>query len=329
MAKAVNATVAPRSGRTLITGANGYLGQAVCARVHSLGLPVLAGVRQAGTHPSGIGSLAVGDIDETTDWSLALAGCDAVMHLAARVHVMAERANDPLLEFRRVNVHGTLQLARQAAAAGVRRFIFVSSVKVNGEATVEGKPFTANDAPAPQDPYGISKAEAEAGLRQIAQDTGMEVVIVRPPLVYGPGVKANFASLLRVVRRGMPLPLGWVTNNRRSLVALDNLVDLLITCIHHPAAANQTFLVSDGEDLSTTALLRRMGQAMGQPTRLLPVPPACLMLGAKLLGKTPVAQRLLGNLQVDITHTRETLGWTPPISVDEGLRRAAAGMVQR
>jgi nucleoside-diphosphate-sugar epimerase len=271
----------------------------------------------------------LGSLDASLQWPAELRDRQVVMHLAARVHVMNESATNPLQAFREINTLGTLQLARQAAQAGVRRFIFVSSVKVNGEATVEGKPFTANDAPAPQDPYGISKAEAEVGLRQIAQETGMEVVIVRPPLVYGPGVKANFASLLRVVRRGIPLPLGWVTNNRRSLVALDNLVDLLITCVHHPAAANQTFLVSDGEDLSTTALLRRMGQAMGQPTRLLPVPPACLMLGAKLLGKTPVAQRLLGNLQVDITHTRETLGWTPPISVDEGLRRAAAGMVQR
>ncbi len=241
---------------------------------------------------------------------------------------MDDTSADPLAAFRQTNTAGTLHLARQAAAAGVRRFVFVSSVKVNGEGTAEGSPFTAADAPAPQDPYGISKMEAEQGLRQIAVDTGMEVVIVRPPLVYGPGVKANFATLMRWLQRGIPLPLGAVTDNRRSLVALDNLVDLLITCIHHPAAANQTFLVSDGEDLSTTALLRRMGQALGKPALLLPVPPALLALGAKVLGKGDVAQRLLGSLQVDITHTRETLGWTPPIGVDEGLRRAAAGMTK-
>lgn len=249
-----------------------------------------------------------------------------MMHLAARVHVMAERAGNPLVEFRRVNVDGTLNLGRQAAAAGVRRFIFVSSVKVNGEGTSANRPFTNADAPAPQDPYGISKMEAEQGLRDIAAQTGMEVVIVRPPLVYGPGVKANFAAMMRAVQRGLPLPLASVTHNRRSFVALDNLVDLLITCIDHPAAANQTFLVSDGEDLSTADLLRRLGQAMNKPARLFPVPPSMLQLGANMLGKGDVAQRLLSNLQVDISHTRNTLNWTPPISVDEGLRRAVAGL---
>ena len=248
------------------------------------------------------------------------------MHLAARVHVMAERASNPLVEFRRVNVDGTLNLGRQAAAAGVRRFVFVSSVKVNGESTAADHAFNAADIPAPQDPYAISKMEAEQGLRRIAAETGMEVVIVRPPLVYGPGVKANFAALMRAVQRGVPLPLASVTHNRRSFVALDNLVDLLITCIDHPAAANQTFLVSDGEDLSTTDLLRRLGQAMNKPARLIPVQPSLLQLGANLLGKGDMAQRLLGNLQVDISHTRQTLGWTPPVSVDEGLRRAVAGL---
>ena len=242
---------------------------------------------------------------------------------------MNERASDPLREFRRTNVDGTLHLARQAARSGVRRFVFVSSIKVNGEATSADHPFTAADSPAAQDAYGISKMEAERGLRAIAAETGMEVVIVRPPLVYGPGVKANFASLMHAVRRGIPLPLGSVTHNRRSLVALDNLVDLLITCMDHSAAANQTFLVSDGEDLSTTALIRRMGQALGKPARLLPVPPALLQLGAAIVGQRNVVQRLLGNLQVDIAYTRNTLGWAPPISVDEGLRRATAGMVQR
>lgn len=274
-------------------------------------------------------TVAVGDIHEATDWSAALNGCSTVVHLAARVHVMNERASDPLREFRRTNVDGTLHLARQAARSGVRRFVFVSSIKVNGEATSAGRPFTSADAPAAEDAYGISKMEAEQGLSTIARDTGMEVVIVRPPLVYGPGVKANFASLMRAVQRGIPLPLGSVSNNRRSLVALDNLVDLLITCIDHPAAASQTFLVSDGEDLSTTALIRRIGQALGKPARLLSVPPALLELGAAVVGKRDMAQRLLGNLQVDINHTRTTLGWTPPITVDEGLRRATASMVSR
>jgi len=215
---------------------------------------------------------------------------------------------------------------RQAAASGVRRFVFVSSVKVNGESTSPEQPFRQDDPAAPVDPYGISKREAEDGLREIAAATGMEVVIVRPPLVYGPGVKANFAALMNAVKRGLPLPLGSVTENRRSLVALDNLVDLLITCIDHPAAANQTFLVSDDEDLSTADLLWRLGKAMGRPARLFPMPPALLRTGAALLGKSDMAERLLGNLQVDITHTKQTLGWTPPITVDEGLRRAAAGV---
>jgi nucleoside-diphosphate-sugar epimerase len=278
-------------------------------------------------------TVTVGDLSAQTDWSSALVGVDAVVHTAARVHVMQDAATDPLAEYRRVNVQGTLHLARQAAAAGVKRFVFLSSVKVNGEATSaplprgareqERGPFSADDVPAPQDPYGISKMEAEQGLREIAAQTGMAVVIIRPPLVYGPGVKANFAAMMRWLARGVPLPLGAVTHNRRSLVALDNLVDLIVTCITHPAAANQTFLVSDGEDLSTTDLLRRMGQALGQPARLLPVPPALLKLGAALLGKPELAQRLCGSLQVDIAKTRALLGWAPPISVNMGLKKAA------
>jgi UDP-glucose 4-epimerase len=244
------------------------------------------------------------------------------MHCAARVHVMAESVADPLAEFRRVNVQGTLNLARQAAAAGVRRFVFVSSIKVNGEATQLGRPFMADDAPAPLDAYGVSKMEAEQGLLETARQTGMEVVIIRPPLVYGPGVKANFAAMMRWLRCGVPLPLGAI-HNQRSLVALDNLVDLIVTCLTHPAAANQTFLVSDGEDVSTTELLRRMGQALGRPARLIPVPVSWLKLAATLVGKPDVAQRLCGSLQVDIEKTRRLLVWTPPISLDEGLRRAA------
>ena len=236
---------------------------------------------------------------------------------------MQETIADPLTEFRRVNVQGTLNLARQAAAGGARRFVFVSSIKVNGEATRPGERFTAEDAVAPLDAYGISKMEAEQGLRQIGQQTGMEVVIIRPPLVYGPGVKANFASLMRAVQRGWPLPLGAV-HNQRSSVALDNLVDFIITCITHPQAANQTFLVSDGQDLFTTELVRGMVQAAGVPARLLPVPVWALQAGASLLGKGDAAQRLCGNLQVDISKARSFLGWVPPVSVEEGLRRAMA-----
>ena len=308
--------------KVLITGINGWVASALARHCRARGMQVRGSARSQ-TGPDVIG---VGDINADTEWAAALDGCEVVFHLAARVHVMRETAADPLAAFREVNTAGTLRLARQAAAAGVRRFVFVSSVKVNGEQTAPGNPFRRDDAPNPQDPYGISKREAEDGLRTIAAQTGMEVVIVRPPLVYGLGVKANFATLMHAVRRGLPLPLASVTHNRRSLVALDNLVDLLITCIDHPAAANQTFLVSDGEDLSTAHLLHRLGDAMGRPARLLPCPPALLQFGAALLGKRDVAQRLLGNLQVDITHTRETLGWTPPISVDEGLRRAVAGL---
>ena len=238
---------------------------------------------------------------------------------------MNDDETDPLESYRAVNVEGSLNLARQAAAAGVRRFVLLSSIKVSGECTEQGRPFTADDAPASEDPYGISKREAEQLLRQIAADTGMEVVIIRPPLVYGPGVKANFQSMMRWLVRGVPLPLAAVTDNRRSLVALDNLVDLIVTCLNHPAAANQTFLVSDGEDLSTAELLKRMGSALGCPARLFYLPPALLKLGATVLNKPDIYQRLCGSLQLDIAKTRQLLGWTPPVSVEEGLRRATEG----
>jgi nucleoside-diphosphate-sugar epimerase len=234
---------------------------------------------------------------------------------------MQETEIDPLTAFRAVNVEGTLNLARQAAAAGVNRFVFISSVKVNGESTQPGRAFTDTDSPNPQYAYGQSKHEAEQGLRQLSIDTGMEVVIIRPPLVYGPDVKANFAALIRAVKRGWPLPLGAV-HNQRSLVALDNLVDFIVTCITHPQAANQTFLVSDGQDLSTNELVRGMAQAAGVPARLLPVPLWALQAGAALLGKADEVQRLCGNLQVDISKARSLLGWMPPVHWEEGLRRA-------
>jgi nucleoside-diphosphate-sugar epimerase len=265
----------------------------------------------------------VGDIDVGTKWAQAVDGIDTVVHCAARVHVMRDLSGDPLAAFRCVNVDGTLNLARQAALAGVRRFVFISSVKVNGEGTPPGGAFSESDLPGPQDAYGQSKFEAEHGLRQLAVSTGMEVVIIRPPLVYGPGVKANFAALMRAVERGLPLPLGAV-HNQRSLVALDNLVDLIVTCITSPQAANETFLVSDGHDLSTTDLVRRMAQAAGVASHLLPVPVWVLQASAALLGKREAVQRLCGNLRVDIGKARRLLGWTPPLNVDEGLRRAFA-----
>jgi UDP-glucose 4-epimerase len=308
----------------LVTGATGFVGKAVVQRLlaeDESRYVAVAARRDVQQWPARVLSRVTGDLEPSTDWTVALDGVSAVIHCAARVHVMADTAADPLEEFRHVNVQGTLNLARQAAVAGVRRFVFVSSIKVNGEETQLGRPFTADDAPAPLDAYGVSKMEAEQGLREIARQTGMEVVIIRPPLVYGPGVKANFAVMMRWLKRGIPLPLGAI-HNQRSLVALDNLVDLLVTCLTHPAAANQTFLVSDGDDVSTTELLRRMGQALGCPARLMPVQVSLLKLAAAMVCKRDVAQRLCGSLQVDIEKTRRVLGWTPPISLDEGLKKA-------
>jgi len=247
---------------------------------------------------------------------------DVVVHAAARVHIMRDTATDPLTQFRRVNVAGTLKLAREAAAAGVTRLVFLSSVKVNGERTVPGHPFMADDAAAPCDPYGTSKLEAEHGLREVAAATGLEVVIIRPVLVYGPGVAGNFLQMMRWLARGVPLPLGGIAN-RRSLLALDNLADLVTTVATHPAAPDSTFLVSDGEDISTSDLLARLARAMHTRARLIPVPAALVRAAALALGKRGVAERLLGSLQVDSVRTREALGWVPPVTLDEGLRRTA------
>jgi nucleoside-diphosphate-sugar epimerase len=319
----------------LLTGAAGFVGRALVSRLLDDGRYVpRAASRSPVPWQESVVPVRIGDLSAETDWRQALEGTAtgarvmAVVHLAARVHVMNEQTEQPIAAYRRTNVEGTLNLARQAAAAGVRRFVFVSSVKVNGEQTAPGTSFTADDAPAPQDAYGLSKYEAEQGLWQIAAQTDMAITILRPPLVYGPGVKANFAAMMHWLARGLPLPLGAVTGNRRSLVALDNLVDLLATCIDHPAAANETFLAGDEEDLSTADLLRRIGRALGRPARLLPVPPAILQSGARLLGRADIAQRLFGSLQVDIGKTRRVLGWAPPLSVDEGLRRAAADLVK-
>jgi nucleoside-diphosphate-sugar epimerase len=313
--------------KVLLTGASGFVGNAILAMAKQRDLfvtPVFRSLEAAKTCGYTLGnSVIISSLLAETNWKEALLGIDVVIHCAARTQVLNETEVDTLLAFRLVNVEGALNLARQAAQAGVRRFVFVSSIKVNGEMTQGSFPFACDDAPAPEDAYALSKAEAEAGLWRLVQETGMEVVIIRPPLVYGRGAKGNFPILLAWVRRGLPLPLGAVTQNRRSLVGLDNLVDLILTCVQHPKAANQTFLVSDGEDLSTTELLQRMGKAVNRPARLLPVPVSLLAFTARLLGKTAVTQRLLGSLQVDISKTIELLDWNPPVSVEEGLRRAA------
>ena len=310
----------------LITGANGFVGHAVTLKLRQH-QSVRAALRQRDFPLPHDVDIVEGSLSTNWDWSKALADVSAIIHCAARVHVMSESVKDPLTEFRRVNVEGTLNLARQAAQAGVRRFVFVSSIKVNGEATEAGCAFTADDVPAPLDPYGVSKLEAELGLRELSAHTGMEVVIVRPPLIYGPGVKANFALMMRWVARGVPLPLGSIYN-ARSMVAIDNLVDLLITCLKAPAAADQTFLVSDGQDVSTTELLRRTAKAMGKTALLLPVPVSWLELGAALLNKQALAQRLCGSLQVDIEKNRRLLGWWPPLTLDQGLKKAVEGIIQ-
>lgn len=307
--------------RVLLTGASGFVGGALLPALGSRGMAVRPVFRSAAQAAATADAVMVPGLDADTDWAAALQGIDVVIHAAARAHIMRDEALDPLMEYRLVNVQGTLNLARQAARAGVRRLVFISSVKVNGESSLPGKAFAADDPPAPEDAYGTSKAEAEAELWRAARATGMELTIIRPVLVYGPGVKGNFLSMLRWVQRGVPLPLGAVTGNRRSLVALDNLVDLICTCIEHPGAANQVFLASDGEDLSTADLLMRIGTALGRPARLLPVPVALLRLGARMLGRQAVAQRLLGSLQVDITKNQDLLGWRPPLSVEQGLAR--------
>jgi nucleoside-diphosphate-sugar epimerase len=314
--------------KILVTGAHGFLGSALVARLASQGVEVRACVRRQGiSFPGGVGISRIEDIDADTDWGQALKAIGVVVHAAARVHVMDDKARDPLMEFRRVNVDGTLSLARQAAAAGVRRFVFVSSVKVNGETTAAGAPFLPDGTDLPTDPYGISKMEAELGLRAIALQTGMEVVVVRPPLVYGPGVKANFAALIHAVQRGWPLPFG-ALHNRRSLVALDNLLDLIVVCLMHPQAANQTFLVSDGHDLSVNELVRGLACALGVPARLVSIPVWIMKSVGAGVGKTAAVQRLTGNLQVDISKTKELLNWIPRVSVDEGLRRTVADLVK-
>jgi len=268
------------------------------------------------------------ELNNKTDFSGALTNINIVIHCAARAHVMNDCSLYPLAEFREVNIYGALNLAQQAADAGVNRFIFISSIKVNGESTKSGCPFKPDDNFIPTDPYGLSKYEAEVGLRKIAIETGMEVVIIRPPLVYGPGVKANFASMMKWMNKGLPLPLGGIKGNKRSLVSVDNLVDLIITCIEHPKAANQTFLVSDDADVSTSQLLSNMAKALNVPNRLLPIPSSWFILAAKLIGKPAISERLCGSLQVDVSKTKELLNWYPRYSSAECMKKTADAFLE-
>lgn len=307
--------------KILVTGSTGFVGQALCQAARARGVAVRAAVRKAGSGRDMQDACVVGEINAHTDWSAALQGVDVVIHLAARVHVMKDVSSDPLAEFRKVNLHGTENLARQAARAGVKRMVYVSSIKVNGEGT-SGAAFSELDIPNPQDPYGVSKWEAEQALQRVAHETGLEVVIVRPPLVYGAGVKGNFAEMLKVLEKGIPLPLASV-KNQRSLVYVGNLVDALILCSTHPAAAGKAYLVSDGEDISIPDLLRQLGDAMGHPARLLPCHPVLLKLAGRLLGKSDQVERLLGSLQVDSSKIRRELDWSPPYTLQEGLQATA------
>ncbi|HEY6125947.1 MAG TPA: NAD-dependent epimerase/dehydratase family protein [Steroidobacteraceae bacterium] len=306
-----------------ITGANGFVGSALGGRLVRDGRRVIGAVRSPqAALPPGVETFVSGDL-QSAGGSLAIpAGVSCVVHTAARVHMLDDTSSDPLAEFRRMNVDATLALARAARDAGVSRFVFVSSVKVNGEATLPGRPFRIDDPAAPLDPYGVSKCEAEVALRELARGSTLEVAVVRPPLVYGPGVRANFHALMRLLRSGLPLPFGAI-DNRRSLIGIDNLVDVLTTCIDAPAAANLTFLVSDDEDVSTTELMRRLGRALGVKPRLIPVPPRLLTAGAALVGKSERMRRLCESLQVDVSATKQALGWRPRVALDQGLASTA------
>jgi nucleoside-diphosphate-sugar epimerase len=316
------------SEKYLVTGGTGFIGGAVLRRVSLLGKAVITTVRsQKLTLPAGVSAVPKGDFNFETDWKDVLEGVSVVIHAAARVHRMIENDADFSEEIRRVNVYGTLNLAKQAAEAGVRRFIFISSIKVNGEQTTPGQLFRVEDTPSPEDLYGLSKLEAEQQLFSLSKKSEMEVVVIRPPLVYGPGVKGNFLTMMRWLNKGVPLPFGAI-QNRRSLVALDNLADLIMTCTEHPAAANQVFLISDGEDLSTTELLQRTALAMGRKAWLVPVPQSLLEFVLKIIGKKALAQRLCGSLQIDISKTQELLGWSPLVSVDEQLRKTVSAFIK-
>ncbi len=309
--------------KILITGANGFVGLPLSQHLMSAGHQIVGAVRShdlVSKDNAQIDLKVIGEINQNTDWQECLIGVDCVIHLANRAHVIDEQSSNPLDLYRKVNVAGTLHLARQAASAGVRRFIFLSSIGVNGAETF-AKSFSSTDIPKPHSHYAVSKYEAEIGLKSLAAKSEMEVVIIRPPLIYGPNAPGNFGSLLSLLHKKLPLPLGGI-RNKRSFVALDNLIDLIVQCIENPAAANNIFLVSDGEDLSTTDFLYRMGSAMGLKVRLVPIPMVLVRGCITLIGKSNLGQSLCGSLQVDMSETLRLLNWSPPISVDEGLRRA-------
>ena len=301
----------------LITGYSGFVGQHLLNDINHLHkIKLLGRSKDKNNH-----DCYTANIDSNSDYSNALKNVDIVIHMAARVHVMNDNSIDPLGEFRAVNTAGTINLAKQAADAGVKRFIFISSIKVNGESTSNTSPFQSSDVPKPEDPYGISKSEAEEQLIELGRERGLEIVIIRPPLVYGEGVKANFASLFKFVGKRVPLPFRAITNNKRSLVSVYNLVDLIKVCVDHPNAANQIFLVSDDKDISTSEMVALMAKVQGFPNYSLPLPVWCFHLIGKLLSKKDVIDRLVGSLQVDITHTKNTLNWTPPFSIEEGFAK--------
>lgn len=305
----------------LVTGANGFVGSALCAELLRRQYSVSGAIRGDAGHDS-YSTVHIADIGPDTDWTAALQGIGIVIHLAARVHVMHDAATDPLAAFRRTNTAGTEHLARCAAAAGVKRLVYLSSIKVNGEETVGSHRYSEQDIPQPQDPYGISKWEAEQALHRVAKDTGLEVVIVRPPLIYGSEVKGNFIQMMRVVARGVPLPFSSLKNTR-DLLYVGNLTDALIACATHPAAAGQTYLLCDGEPVSTTQLLRTLAHALAVPSRLFPFPSGVLKLTGRLSGRAAQLDRLLGSLQVDNGKIRRELNWTPPFTLQQGLQATA------
>lgn len=306
--------------KILVTGASGFVGSKLCQQLERQGIAHTPVARSPIS-----GMINVGELDARTDWAEALQGVSDIIHLAARVHVMNETEADPLAAFTRVNVDATLNLARQAVASGVKRLLYVSSVKVNGEATFD-RPYTSTDTPAPEDAYGRSKHIAEQALWALAKESGLEIVVVRPPLVYGPGVKANFRSLMKAVYRRIPLPIGSV-NNLRSMVGVDNLVDLLLTAATHPRAAGHTFLASDDHDIGTADLARELGRAMQRPAILVPVPVPILRALGTLTGRSGFIDRLTGSLQVDVSPAKEILGWSPKIGLREGLLATTAHFI--
>jgi nucleoside-diphosphate-sugar epimerase len=314
--------------KVLVTGASGFVGSALCGHLIERGLTTIGIVRHIPGNPvPGVDYQIVSGLSESELWEEILVGVDVVVHCAARAHVMGDSEIDPLAVYREVNVEGTRCLAKQAVSYGIKRFIYISSIKVNGEGT-SGHPFKADDIAAPEDSYGISKWEAEQVLQKISSNSKLEIVIIRPPLVYGPRVRANFLKLMRLVKSGLPLPLGAI-RNIRSFVALDNLVDLILTCLHHPAAIDQTFLVSDGDDLSTPELLRRIAKAFEKPLRLIPISVLLLRTAALLLGKKDISQRLCGSLQIDIGKAKQLLGWTPKFSVDAALLKTTKHFLKK